>query len=475
MIDIDCRQKLLHTEVLLEDWATFDIFNYDNIFDEIKDGLSRRKDKEKDVYKQIVVLYDKSNEENDKQINLITFVDAIFPNYLPSERKVNEIPNEILEDAIKYFCREIANEISSYGNMDNFEKSVELFNGKEIEEWLSGFINYLAKWNYDNLLNKITKPILPNQNGNFKTKDELFLDSGEIDDILKDISSIAGNDIRDELLISTINLELPNNRTKKIEDVIPDIISYVKRNQGGAKNQDSIKDILKKFYIWLCDNQEKAKEHFLEVWKNKHWLFDDYEIAENMKKAELLDDILKKHNVYDSKSLEELLSRSISIENINQFDIEQNEVSEELLIQSGIYTNDALKKAMSQKIFGENFIHESEQDNEKFIHVNQILERSKKNVIKFLRSLPEYDLSEIIELDKTIFLIKKHGEEMYLIIRPSNYKQIILYYDSEKDILDYEKDWELWVEDGSSNPEKITFGKILKLTGINKIPLERIE
>jgi len=33
---------------------------------------------------------------------------------------------------------------------------------------------------------------------------------------------------------------------------------------------------------------------------------------------------------------------------------------------------------------------------------------------------------------------------------------------------------ELWVEDGKSEPERMTFGKILKLTGVNKIPLWRI-
>ena len=41
-------------------------------------------------------------------------------------------------------------------------------------------------------------------------------------------------------------------------------------------------------------------------------------------------------------------------------------------------------------------------------------------------------------------------------------------------MLDYNKDWELWVEDGKKEPEKLTFGKILKLTGINKIPLKKV-
>ena len=35
-------------------------------------------------------------------------------------------------------------------------------------------------------------------------------------------------------------------------------------------------------------------------------------------------------------------------------------------------------------------------------------------------------------------------------------------------ILDFEKDYELWVEDGIEKPQQITFGKMLKLTGINR-------
>ena len=40
------------------------------------------------------------------------------------------------------------------------------------------------------------------------------------------------------------------------------------------------------------------------------------------------------------------------------------------------------------------------------------------------------------------------------------------------DILDYSMDWELWVEDGKKKPQKITFGKMIKLTGLNRIPLK---
>ena len=109
-----------------------------------------------------------------------------------------------------------------------------------------------------------------------------------------------------------------------------------------------------------------------------------------------------------------------------------------------------------------------------FSYVKEILARSQKNIIEYLSKQPEYDVSDYIEISKTIFIVKKHNTQIYVIARPSDYGQIILYYDSELDVLDYEKDCELWVEDGESNPQKITFGKILKLTGVNRIPLRSI-
>jgi len=307
-------------------------------------------------------------------------------------------------------------------------------------------------------------------------KDEMFLDAGDIDEELKDIAYIAGNDIRNLLLIKEIFLELPENRTKYITDIVPDIVQYIKINQGTKIHDSEVNDTFRKFYLWLCDNNDKAEMYFPEVYKNKHWLYNDEEIAENMKKAEVLDELMERYNIGNQAMLEEIL-KNRELHDITTFqekDSVTKEVTQELLIQSGIYDEKRLEKAMSHNVFGENFVHTSEQDPEKFKYVKEILERSKRRVLEHLRNLPGYDLDKMIELDITIFIIKKHGIETYLIIRPSDYKQVILYYGSERDILNYEKDWELWVEDGKTIPEKLTFGKILDLTGINKIPLRKV-
>jgi hypothetical protein len=67
---------------------------------------------------------------------------------------------------------------------------------------------------------------LPNQNGDFKAKDDLFLDD-EIDPTLKDIAADLGHDFREELLDVQIFLILSESRTKKNKDVVTEIRALI--------------------------------------------------------------------------------------------------------------------------------------------------------------------------------------------------------------------------------------------------------
>ena len=252
----------------------------------------------------------------------------------------------------------------------------------------------------------------------------------------------------------------------------PYITQYVKDYYRQDRSQnETLKNFLKTLFIWIDENPDKAKKLFPDICENKHWLYDDREIAINMKKAEAYDSLLEKYNISSPEKLERILMQT---NNENSTEVGKDTLTEDLLIQLGIYSEEKLNNALSNTFFADNFTHESEHIDFKFEFVTQILERSKDRILKYLRTKKEYDLNSMIEIDKTIFLIKKNGEEIFLLARPSDYEQVILYYDSEKDVLDYEKDWELWVENGVDQPQKITFGKILKLTGINKIPLRKV-
>ena len=142
-----------------------------------------------------------------------------------------------------------------------------------------------------------------------------------------------------------------------------------------------------------------------------------------------------------------------------------------MLLQYGIESEEALNQAFTDDDFAEQFYRPTKHNQETYEYVKSILERSRTNIFSYLRQREGYDLSEIHPASDTIFIIKKNGKEIYLLARPSDGGEVRIYYREEQDILDYSRDWELWVEDGKSEPKKLTFGKIIKLTGLNRIPL----
>ena len=208
------------------------------------------------------------------------------------------------------------------------------------------------------------------------------------------------------------------------------------------------------------------KQHFSELLEHLYWFYNDDEISKSISKASELDNILSKYGLSDVSQLDNMLTHK---EPERQLSLP----IEELLARYGISTQEELQKLIDSHVLGEDFLHNSEASFDKFEYVQKILQRSLKNIKMHLLKIG-YNLDDSIELHKTIFTATINGREIYVIARPSDYDEVILYYDAEIDTLDYTKDFELWIDNGKSVPEKLTFGKILRLTGVNKIPLRRI-
>lgn len=105
-----------------------------------------------------------------------------------------------MERARKYWCTKMADRVSEYGAVDTLAHYLKLKENESVWSWLESFIEYLEKYKHKNLLERKTKPILPNQKGEFITLEGIFLDSGEIDEFFKDIVCELGDDIRGILL-----------------------------------------------------------------------------------------------------------------------------------------------------------------------------------------------------------------------------------------------------------------------------------
>lgn len=135
---------------------------------------------------------------------------------------------------------------------------------------------------------------------------------------------------------------------------------------------------------------------------------------------------------------------------VNTAQSETISISKELLAQWGIASEEELLRALSNNVFGSAQIHQSTNSAELFSYVKNILNRSRINIVNFLYAHDDYefDKDNLQFIANTIFRVRKLGQEIYVIARPSDFQQIILYYDTEIDLLDFDKDCELWVENG---------------------------
>ena len=467
----ECKEILLDNRIRLPENISCKVYDYDMLFNELLEAMNNSLFSERDAMAKIITLY---NEETivEEHLDLLRLLEKLFGNEITNTCEVHKINAEVMEIARKYWCTEMANEVGECQNIAVLAYHLNLTE-EDTFSWLKEIIEYFGKYKHKNLFERKTKPIIPNQNGDFLTIETIFLDSGEIDDIFKDILAENGNDLRSILLPVDIYLELPESRVKGLKDVVQGVTEYVKQNQGLSKNQnETVRNYFNRLFYWINDNPDKAQLFFKEVIDNKHWLIDDEEIAQNMKKAEKYDSLLKKYKIQSERDLENILK--VYSQESEDATEEKVEISEELMIQYGISSIEEFINVQQFKVFKENFVHVSESDRDKFDYVKSILERAKNAIFNHLEALEDYDVSDPIEVTNTIFIIKKYGKEMVLITRPSDYGQVILYYGAEKDTLDFEKDYELWVEDGIEQPQQITFGKMLKLTGINRIPLRKV-
>lgn len=471
LLGIDTRDYLIKREISTGQ-LKYKVKRQEDIVDEMNKIIREGKHEKISIAcNYLVALFSEAVDFPEKRELIYQFSKAVYPNTISEKKKIYRWSESVWKEVDKKQIGWIAQVISRTENVSALTEHLKWGNNFQTLNWLDGFISHV-KNNHIDLLNDSSNPILPNQSGKFITIVDLFLDGGEIDEILKDISAELGYDFRKELLDLSIFFDiLPETRVKSEQDIADQISTMLtKRINEFPRNPDT-KLLFRKLYMWFNENKEKAKQMFPEIHKNKHKLIDDEEIADNMDKAEKFDKILGKYGLKDEGDLDKLLAQS-KLE--NKIMEEKHRITEELLIQSGIFSDEGLEKAFENSSFADNFIHTSDRDAIKYNYVQKILNRSKDRIIEYLKTKKEYNLDNIIPIDKTIFLISKNNEEIYLITRPSDYGQIIIYYDTEKDVLDYEKDWEIWVENGEDDPEKITFGKILKTTGINKIPLRKI-
>lgn len=361
--------------------------------------------------------------------------------------------------------RWIIKTISNCKNVDVLSLQLGFNNKDKTIKWLDDFVSFLYQFELDHFLKN--KPILPNQNGDFLDRDDLFLDDGEIDETLKDISTQLGYDIRAQLLDVDIFLELPEQRTKSSYDLAEEIGRLLGPRFAEVIRSEETKQIFNKLFSWFSKNKEKASLYFGDLYVTRNRLYDDDEIAVNIDKAEQLSALMTEYNIEDLSELRVILHANKTQDIVQQ----KEQITQMTLVSLGVTSIDELELALQDRDLAKRFVHTSTPTIEMFLKVQNLINRAKKNVIQYLQVLPDYDCSEMEELATTVIGgIKKDGLLIHVVIRPSDNREVIVYYSSEKDTLDY-ANAELWIDNGVDQPRHLTLGRILKTTGINKIPV----
>lgn len=385
----------------------------------------------------------------------------LFPQRLPANEDIELWNKLIWKDCEKLTLERFAEFVEMAVAVKNLGTRLKGIDGIE---WLNRFYKMLQldEKEYHTIIDK--RAIVPNQNGDFVKRSQLDEDSGDIEDVFKDILMELGNDIRRTLADKDINIELDEIADQAF--VIREITTEVNDKTSDREVAKSFRKAFNLLLIFFKNYPEKSQQLFPLLYKKKHLLYDDEEIENNIEKAELLDGLLTEFNVASTADLRSLL---LSQRSDNEFGIMP--VTQEIIMSMGITSLEEWKKALEDKDLKALFAHSSVPTYDMFVYAQTHIASAKKAIIEHLKKLQDYDLSEMDEDTAPTILagIYKHGQPLSIVTRPAYNDEVIIYYGSERDVLDYEPS-ELWIED-AFEVRRISMGHILKTAQIRKFPV----
>lgn len=426
---------------------------------------------------------------DETQEKIWQFTSDLYPDFVCKKDHLHDWCEVSWGDWNKQNYEKLITDVAKQKDIKTLSLSLNKTNSDAFD-WLNSLYGFILE--DEKNLSLIGKyPIYPNKNEVLKLKSHLYIDNIQDDDLIL-ILHLLGEDWKDILLHDKINLN--NHQEKGKEDIAFKITDRQKKIQSKDKDEDYIKAI-SLLSEWFENHKEKANELFSELHRKRAELFMDTiedkeslykimrsntELSKLSKVAQALDsnpllmDNIKKAN--DLTALFEEFGVNDVIELRQLFNQSQNkghkiEITQEVLASLGVKSADELEEILKDKDIASKFTHTSTPNVEMFLFAESLIDRAKKRIINHIQTLEKYDCDEMDEVSTTVIGgIKKEGVELSIVVRPSDYGKVIIYHGAEKDILDYNYA-ELWIDNGRDTPKHLTLGKILKNTGINKIPV----
>jgi hypothetical protein len=366
----------------------------------------------------------------------------------------------IWEDCGKLTVGKLAEFVESEGSIETLSPKLS---GKNVYEWLNEFYALLKldESEYDSLINR--RRLFPNQNGEFRKKAELHRDVGDIEPAFKDILGLLGNDLRDHLLATEIDVDVDDLEQRDRVYVVKEITAEVQEKTADREVAKSFRKAFAKLLQWFRENGAIANSLFPVLYRRKHLLYDDDEILDNIERAEQLSELLAEYNVGSVQELRNALGKQAGTPQLLP-------VTQEIIATMGITSVEEWAAALKDKDLALLFSHKSTPTTDMFLYAQSLIQQAKARIIDYLQGLSDYDLDEIDETAPTVLAgIRKNGRPLMIVARPAYDGEVIIYYGSERDVLDFE-DSELWVDDGQK-ARKVTLGHLLKTTQIRRFPV----
>ena len=385
---------------------------------------------------------------------------------LPAKEENCKWTTVVREDKFKLNLNKIFDMMNSFNNVDDLSSKIKKINAID---WINLLIKILDK--KETLQNDLARiKMIPNQNGDLCIETRLKKDDN-ISEELKNILYDLGEDIRTNL--RSHGIIVPNEENKetltnmdiaiKIRNKVYGLLQ--KENEPGAVRTEHTKMVFNKLILWFSNNHQEAERIFSDLYEHKHKLYDDIEIIKNIQLSQEITKIMQDNGITEIQEIRRIIERDNSVEVL----------TESSLACMGIINEEEFERVFANEDVKSYFNYEKKPTPENFIYAQKIIQRAKKNVLEFLRQYPqEYDCRSYQETATTILAgIKKNGKPIKIVVRPSDGDKIYIYYQSELDTMDYE-DYELWVDNNRDDPRQLTFGKLLKITGVKVIPLQKI-
>jgi hypothetical protein len=378
----------------------------------------------------------------------------------------------------------------------NFEKIAKLSLQLEMSEadtfdWLNEVCMFVLE-NESNIGMFSKKAVVPNQKCIFRKKDDLRIDQIKDEDLVTILATL-GDDWENILIHQNVGFGkyIPKEKKEIATEITRVLLKRVIKDNDyrtaivllmewfDHNSPDEAKTLFAELYRTKADifmNTMADKDSLYKIMRSNLDLSEVVKITEivsanptiidDTTKIVILNSLLTEFGLSDIEDLRKRLQITGTITESRQ----KQDITEEFLAGAGIATLEELEAALEDKNLS-TFVHSSTPDFDLLKYVKGIIERAKENIIKHLKTLPNYDCSSMEELTpNTLGGITRDGSPIIIVIRPSDNGFVIVYSKSEKDYLDFEDaNTELWIDNGIDTPKHLRLGKILKNLGINKV------